>query len=125
MTDRSSGFSDDFNRPVWLSMELGGLALRFVKSAMKQPACCPVGGMLRSTGHRQRAEGAVSDGSGRIVGNSEVIQKRAWRKPVDDLLEADFGTTSESALKHNFWIARQPPTRRIVIVGQNEPPRGA
>ncbi len=31
---------------------------------------------------------------------------------MDDLLEADFGTTSESALKHDFWIARQPGTIR-------------
>ncbi len=35
---------------------------------MKQPARCPIGGILKRTGHRQRPEGAASDGSGRIVG---------------------------------------------------------
>jgi len=38
-------------------------------------------------------------GYSRVVGNSEVMQKRASRKPADDLREEDFWTTSKCAIK--------------------------
>jgi hypothetical protein len=51
----------------------------------------------------------VNSNCARVVGYSEVGQKRISRKTAVDLPEADFGTTSyESDAKRNFRIAHHP-----------------
>src|SRR5258708_6441333 len=53
------------------------------------------------------------DDSGWIVGQPEVIQKRASRKPADDLREADFWPASLKVVPGpNFGVTRQKEAAR-------------
>ena len=52
--------------------------------------------------------GREGQGSDRIVGQPEVIQKRAWSKSMDDLLEADFWPGTNFRFDRSHGVESRP-----------------